>query len=438
MRHSPSAAYQACAFAFTSVLLCFHNNNNKNSHLGCNCLEGFVGPICEFEDKDLGSSSHLDCNLPCENGGLCRKGAKDLSYLEQFGIEKLLAPNNAKAVASFHTSFSDSGEHCVCPHGYVGLQCEYHVDVCPGAEHVCMHGSSCVPGQQQEDGTNAGTISFTCDCSDADPSTRHRFAGNYCEYQATDYCTEDGDIVPKSSDLFCTNNGVCLDHMALGEEHPGCLCPDGYEGSHCEFLKAELFDGSKKNNASPADSPSSHSSMPTTVAALLVIASSMLVIILSCLFIYYRRQQSYEDSASTSSSVYKDQVSPLKRIIATANNTRDALGKRFSQNNNRKRVGGGAAGPPPPNLSAIHAIQNSFDAEEDDASLSSASPFPPTATCRRVGGTVGKLEFDPSTGSVSLMKRRGLADSSIESSFLDDDDDDDVFNDDASSDIMCV
>lgn len=94
------------------------------------------------------------------------------------------------------------------------------VTVCPD-DHRCENLSSCVELMGNEG-------SFFCDC---DTQKLHnevqyekvRYAGLYCEHEATDFC---------DSGHFCVNNGKC---------HPKkdgvCKCLSAYSGSHCEFLQ---------------------------------------------------------------------------------------------------------------------------------------------------------------------------------------------------------
>jgi len=63
--------------------------------------------------------------------GVCRNGAKDVGFLKKFKL----------GMTNVDLSYTDDFEHCVCPKGYVGLQCEHMVDVCPGGEHICMNGA---------------------------------------------------------------------------------------------------------------------------------------------------------------------------------------------------------------------------------------------------------------------------------------------------------
>jgi len=170
--------------------------------MGCNCPDGFSGPLCEFLDEELPYSK---CQLQCQNGGVCRKGAKDLSFLEKFGLHRNLLSDR----------YNEDFEHCVCPRGFVGLACEYEMEVCPGQNFVCMHGGECDISVDK----STGSADIECDCSNAQTS-RSRFAGEYCEVRSTEFCTIDGSKTPNGpgSDAFCTNGASCLATVESGEE----------------------------------------------------------------------------------------------------------------------------------------------------------------------------------------------------------------------------
>ena len=65
-----------------------------------------------------------------------------------------------------------------------------------------MHGGKCIP-----DGFNEkGKLKFYCDCSVARNEHGEPFAGEYCQFVATEYCSKETPNV----DSFCTNGGSCL------------------------------------------------------------------------------------------------------------------------------------------------------------------------------------------------------------------------------------
>ena len=153
------------------------------------CPEGFHGPSCEYRDGQVVEQ----CLLTCENGGKCRTGKKDNGLFEQFGAE-------LKKFNETHRLW----EHCVCPEGFFGVQCEHQLEICPGGQHVCLHGSKCVPDQETIDEN-----SHTCDCDQAYNSLEH-YAGRFCQYTSTDICTTTGQAgVGKGTFAFCVNDGTC-------------------------------------------------------------------------------------------------------------------------------------------------------------------------------------------------------------------------------------
>lgn len=194
----------------------------------CKCDTAWQGFHCEFlvdpEDlprfhDDIEDDDDYECHLPCENGGVCANGAKDLGSFH----------DTISDVAHLNQTFdSEHFAHCVCPEGFVGLTCQHKVEVCGNEEHVCLHGSTCV---EHENGKH------TCDCSQADENigSNHKpvFAGDSCQYRGTDICTI-GDEYPGKPLYFCVNGGICNARVAADQQDPGCSCPDNYTGPHCE------------------------------------------------------------------------------------------------------------------------------------------------------------------------------------------------------------
>jgi len=191
----------------------------EGSHLGCICPSGFHGPICEYRDDDHIPEDEK-CNLECENGGQCRKGAKETSWVNKFGPE----------LSHLNVTHSNDFEHCVCPNGFIGLQCEHKIEVCPdNGHHVCLHGSTCI-----KDGTS-------CDC-EAGSTSYEKLAGKFCQHQSTEICTKSGtDVVGDSKFAFCVNGGICT----YNERRAQCNCTEAFYGPHCELLKQEKIQEQK-------------------------------------------------------------------------------------------------------------------------------------------------------------------------------------------------
>jgi EGF-like domain len=168
--------------------------------MGCDCPAGFVGPVCEFPDR---GQAPVECNLECSNHGICRQGAKDVSMLAKYGLD-----------TSMVKSFSADFEHCVCPAGYVGLQCEFQLDLCPAGQHACLNGGECMSV------VDRSSMSYTCNCVNAE-STTARFAGEYCEMESTQFCTLDQgkSRTGPGVNSFCTNGGTCKALVAYEEPY---------------------------------------------------------------------------------------------------------------------------------------------------------------------------------------------------------------------------
>jgi hypothetical protein len=158
----------------------------------CDCFPGFQGVLCELPI----------CTIACENGGVCREGLNgDLTE-----------------------------EHCVCPPGLVGTQCEATASTCH--ESPCLNGASCIGMGSAI--ARSGLQDFYCDCTTASTEDGF-FAGRYCQYESTSVCRS-GDNSPNGP-RFCVNGGGCLD-----ESKGWCECPGGFLGSRCEFTQEEFLE----------------------------------------------------------------------------------------------------------------------------------------------------------------------------------------------------
>lgn len=126
-------------------------------------------------------------------------------------------------------------DQCQCEEDWGGVFCDEVGNSCADGTK-CYNGAACAPRKNEMMETK-GVNQYYCDCKTAyDYSS---FAGQMCEAPATQVC-EYGVSVSKSA--FCTNGGKCNSVVvkdSTGEEvtHPGCKCPDGFVGDHCEYLK---------------------------------------------------------------------------------------------------------------------------------------------------------------------------------------------------------
>jgi len=206
-------------------------NNEWTSPSDPTVGNSYNAPPDEIDYNNFGVVIHQEnpndvaCNLRCFNGGSCRWGGKNSGGTWQSTVD------NSASLDS-RTYDPETYQHCVCPVGYNGLYCEYEVETCPGTQHLCMHGGRCVP-----DGSG-------CDCTDANDNGNQQdkggfnagnvYVGDSCEHSATDICTvtRPGPGKPLS---FCVNNGTCKRQITSDESHPGCDCPAGWKGPHCEL-----------------------------------------------------------------------------------------------------------------------------------------------------------------------------------------------------------
>ena len=121
---------------------------------------------------------------------------------------------------------------CQCEPNYFGPDCSIPFETCEDGEHTCFNGSQCVRNNHLDPVTNK--YKYHCDCTKA--SGVSSFAGIQCQEAATSYCVEGRS---KSEYAFCTNGGGCVKMVVHGSPHPGCNCPEDFEGMHCQYLKGE-------------------------------------------------------------------------------------------------------------------------------------------------------------------------------------------------------
>lgn len=164
------------------------------------------------------------CNLYCYNNGVCRHGHGKFGSFS--GIE-------SSDELPFEKEIHDNGMYCTCPEGYTGLQCEIKYVTCGRDDHTCFNGSACV----KEHASNNGNIFYRCECDLEESVMTAKYAGKYCEHISTVFC-EGGSDGFKHSTSFCTNGGKCRDLDPDSAKHSGCICPDEWEGDHCETRSA--------------------------------------------------------------------------------------------------------------------------------------------------------------------------------------------------------
>ena len=138
------------------------DEQNINGFKYCLCPSGLLGDFCERGEPET------PCDLQCLNGGTC-----------EWGMSGSENPD-------------DAFKYCLCPAETEGALCEKAISQ-PCGEHPCDHGGTCVDGNEGE---------RYCDCTTSNHPSIH-YAGLYCEYAATTYCTP-------SQQYFCVNDGTCV------------------------------------------------------------------------------------------------------------------------------------------------------------------------------------------------------------------------------------
>lgn len=166
------------------------------------------------------------CNLYCYNGGECRHGkGKFGAYADPTGqsaTEEVL-PWERESDAGF-------GMYCGCPVGFTGLQCEIAMNVCDENESTCYNGNACA-----RETASDGTIWWRCECDASKSVLTASYATKFCEHVATVFCNKDKNDFGMQQKSYCTNGGKCKEKDHDGQKKVGCICLEGFEGSHCEI-----------------------------------------------------------------------------------------------------------------------------------------------------------------------------------------------------------
>ncbi|KAL3894371.1 MAG: hypothetical protein SGARI_007766, partial [Bacillariaceae sp.] len=180
--------------------------------------------------------------------------------------------------------------------------------ICPGGDHVCLHGSKCVA---QDEGDGSAPTSHKCDCDHGFDAVE-KYAGKFCQYTSTDICTKNGQPgIGKANFAFCVNNGLCKAKVADDEPHPGCVCENGFTGDHCEFLEgsgsgsssggsSSSSSGSDSSSASSANAqaPSSSDVDEANQSVIIAVSSILVAVIVIAAFFVLRAMVGGDRSAN--------------------------------------------------------------------------------------------------------------------------------------------
>eukprot|EP00970_Alexandrium_tamarense_P015242 scaffold4900_cov193-Alexandrium_tamarense.AAC.19 len=169
--------------------------------------------------------------------------------------------------------------------GFIGEHCEIP------CSKQCQNGGKCVPASEASGGEE------TCSCTKA-VVDGNPFAGLECEYGATVTCVVLGG---DSTHSFCTNDGECRDIVGDNEMHKDCMCQDGFEGAHCEYVAGTIPDylstpsitaaqsstGGSYNNSSVVSSVLSD----TLLYSLMAVVSLLIGVLILSFYVRARRRK---------------------------------------------------------------------------------------------------------------------------------------------------
>ena len=126
------------------------------------------------------------------------------------------------------------------------------------------------------------------------------FAGLDCEYGATISCMTLGG---ESKHSFCTNGGECAYIVTDNEQHADCICMEGFEGSHCEYIEGTaptaivggegIIAGAKgSSSGSLAETESQdNTALDTVVLAFIGVIGALIAVLLIAFFVRAKRRK---------------------------------------------------------------------------------------------------------------------------------------------------
>lgn len=170
-------------------LECKNGGTCDSDGTACSCPSGFGGKLCDSA-----------CSLQCKNGGRCSIASDEEDALN----------------GQVWGQASSGSEFCKCPLGFVGPTCEFSADVCGNGEHICLHGTACVPDQNE-------VQSYRCECpvSSEQLDAMNTTISGSCSNHRTEFCTPmEGHLEyfgGMAVAAFCVNDGKCSDIVVDGQ-----------------------------------------------------------------------------------------------------------------------------------------------------------------------------------------------------------------------------
>ena len=240
------------------------------------------------------STPSTQCDLPCTNGGICKRRYLAEKKLKDQGIR--LDQDSSMQ----QQELQPQRHYCQCPTGYVGSMCEIKLILCPnGINGTCSNGNAC---KRSVDDNREEYYHCECDLLLSDLSLP--YAEKLCAHESTVFCISDIDaknikknrqsLGGASRSSFCVNGGTCKDVVAENGNHlSSCNCPSSYSGSHCEVFKnpSSQISKNQKSSGKIGSSTNYHRSLFTTLLVFLVCFFLITVVSLTLLIWYGNRNR---------------------------------------------------------------------------------------------------------------------------------------------------
>jgi hypothetical protein len=250
-----------------------------------------IGAIFASLSAPAAAAKKSKCDLPCRNGGVCSSSRRlverqSFDMIGRLAQEESEAPEAQPAVPQESQQQPLKRNYCKCPPGFSGSLCEVKFITCENGEQKCRNGSLCERAVDAE-----GSVFFHCECDmERTDVTATPFAQKVCEKSSTVFCKVNAIVTDKkkkakkdkmhsvsetAGSSFCYNNGSCKEATDKHVHHPGCNCPEGFSGPHCETSSVSSALSTKKKAYSRT--PSSRSPRMQRLLSVAVFIGIMLL-----------------------------------------------------------------------------------------------------------------------------------------------------------------